>query len=107
MIGSRVAAAMRRISDNWKTNINRGAAAETFTMTPELEELCLKTASALGAAYLGVDILIDQDGKPYVIEANSVPGWKGLQDVSDLDIALELANYIVRYARGELKYGQK
>ncbi|MGI6406469.1 MAG: RimK family alpha-L-glutamate ligase [Syntrophaceticus sp.] len=106
VIGSRVAAAMSRSSDNWKTNINRGGIAEPYKLSPEQEELCFKTASALGAAYLGVDILVDPDGVSYVIEANSAPGWKGLQDVTDVNIASELANYVVRYARGELEYGE-
>lgn len=106
VIGSRVVSAMRRSSDSWKTNINRGGIAESYKLSSEQEELCFKTASALGAAYLGVDILVDPEGTSYVIEANSVPGWKGLQDVTDLDIASEFANYVVKYARGELAYGE-
>ena len=106
VIGSRVAAAMKRSSDNWKTNISRGGIAEPITLSSEQEGLCLKTASALGAAYLGVDLLVDRDGLSYVIEANSAPGWRGLQNVSEVDIACELAKHVVRYARGEAGYAE-
>lgn len=94
VLGSKVIASMLRIGDNWKTNINRGARAEAIKIGPELEELCFKTAAILGADYLGVDILINEEGKPYVIEANSVPGWKGLQKTTNLDIASEIADFI-------------
>ncbi len=94
VLGSQVIASMLRIGDNWKTNINRGARAEAIKISPELEGLCLKTAAILGADYLGVDILIDEEGKPYVIEANSVPGWKGLQETTSLDIASEIADFV-------------
>ncbi len=99
VIGARVVAAMCRTADNWKTNINRGATAEPVKLLPELEELCLRTAAVLNASYLGVDIMIGTGGVPYVIEANSIPGWRGLQNVTDLDIAAEIANYVVSRAR--------
>ncbi len=106
VIGARVVAAMKRSSDNWKTNISRGGTAAPFALSPEQERLCLKTASALGAQYLGVDLLVDRDGFSHIIEANSVPGWRGLQKVTDLDIADELAKYIVSYTREERDYAE-
>lgn len=106
VIGSRVVAAMRRCSDSWKTNISRGGTAEGCKISPHQESLCLRTASALGAAYLGVDIIVHPDGCSYVIEANSVPGWCGLQETTDLDIAAALADYVAGYGRGEVGYGE-
>lgn len=106
VIGSRVAAAMKRSSDSWKTNISRGGIAEPFTLSPEQERLCLKAASALGAAYLGVDFLVDRRGFSHVIEANSVSGWRGLQQVSGLDIACEMAKHVLRCTRGEEDYAE-
>jgi len=100
VLGSRVIASMQRLGDGWKTNINRGARAESMVIGPALEELCLKTANILGADYLGVDILVSNEGKPYVIEANSIPGWKGLQETTNLDIALEIADFVI--AKGGL-----
>ena len=102
VIGSRVVAAMKRTAAGWKTNISSGGMAEPITLSPEQERLCLKTAAALGAAYTGVDLLVDSSGLSYVIEANSVPGWKGLQEVSTLDIARALAQHVLRCARGEV-----
>jgi RimK family alpha-L-glutamate ligase len=95
VVGGRVLAAMRRTAGGWKTNINRGAIAEPMKLSAELERLCLQIAFVLGAAYVGIDLLADEQGAYYAIEANSAPGWRGLQEVTDLNIAAEIADYIV------------
>ena len=92
VVGGEVVSAMRRRGENWKTNIACGAAAEYIEPDQELSELALKTAEILGADYVGVDILISRD-QPYVIEANGIPGWSGLQAVSQVNIAEVLARY--------------
>ena len=85
-VGDTIAGAMRRRSSLWKANIACGATAEAFTPGPQLVELALRTAKILGADYLGIDVVLS-DGKPYVIEANGIPGWAGLQSVCGTDIA--------------------
>jgi len=39
----------------------------------------------------GVDMIIDADGEPQVLEVNSMPGWRGLQKVAPFSIADRLA----------------
>lgn len=95
VVGDRVLAAMRRVANGWKTNITRGATAEPIKLSGEMEGLCLRIASIVDAAYLGVDLLADAEGAVYAIEANSAPGWKGLQEVTSFDIAAEIADYVV------------
>ncbi len=101
VVGNRVLAAMRRVANGWKTNIQCGATAEPIKLSAEVEQLCLRIASIFGADYLGVDLLPDAKGSFYAIEANSAPGWKGLQEVTDLDIAAEIADYVVSCVRGK------
>ena len=101
VVGNHVLAAMRRRANGWKTNITYGAKAEPFKLSAELEDLCLRIASIFDAAYLGVDLLADSNGFFYAIEANSAPGWKGLQEVTEFDIAAEISNYIVSCVRGK------
>ncbi|NLI93797.1 MAG: RimK family alpha-L-glutamate ligase [Peptococcaceae bacterium] len=94
VVGGQVVGAMRRRGQNWKTNIACGSTAETYKPEKEIAQLAIRTANILKADYLGVDILIS-NGTPYVIEANGIPGWTGLQSVTEADIAGILAEYIL------------
>ncbi|MGB4633218.1 MAG: hypothetical protein WBI61_03450 [Bacillota bacterium] len=45
--------------------------------------------------YAGVDIVRSRDWEEFVLEVNGVPGWEGLQRVSDIDIAGEIADFVL------------
>jgi ribosomal protein S6--L-glutamate ligase/tetrahydromethanopterin:alpha-L-glutamate ligase len=94
VVGGEVVGAMRRRGEHWKTNIACGSVAERYEPEKKIAQLAIQTATILKADYVGVDILIS-NGKPYVIEANGIPGWEGLQSVLDVNIAGILAEYIL------------
>ncbi|NLI91665.1 MAG: RimK family alpha-L-glutamate ligase [Peptococcaceae bacterium] len=98
VVGGQVIGAMRRRGETWKTNIACGSTAEHYIPEKEIADLAIETARILKADYVGVDILIS-NGNPYVIEANGIPGWSGLQSVMDSDISGILSEYIL----GEIK----
>jgi glutathione synthase/RimK-type ligase-like ATP-grasp enzyme len=41
-----------------------------------------------------VDLLSAPDGQQYLLEVNSIPGWQGLQSVSEVNIAEEIVAYL-------------
>jgi len=94
VVGDHVVAAMRRVAENWKTNVSLGAKPTELNPSQELEDLALKAAQVIGCKVAGVDILESQNG-PVIIELNSQPGWKGLQSVSSVNIAEEIVRYVV------------
>lgn len=94
VLGGRVLAAMERLAEGWRTNVARGARTRPLRLTPEQEELCLRAAEVVGAEYAGVDLLMATSGEPYVLEVNGIPGWKGLQTTTELDIATEIVVYL-------------
>ncbi|MGB9841507.1 MAG: ATP-grasp domain-containing protein, partial [Candidatus Bathyarchaeales archaeon] len=94
IIGGRVVAAMRRVAESWKTNYSQGARPAPITLDPELEELAVKAANAIGCKISGIDILEGPDG-PKICDVNSQPGWKGLQMVTKVNIADEIVNYVL------------
>jgi len=94
VIDDRVVAAMRRVAQNWKTNVSLGAKPTALNPSRELEDLSVKTAQVIGCKVAGVDILESQNG-PVVIELNSQPGWRGLQSVANVNIAEEIVRHIV------------
>jgi len=94
VIGDRVVAAMRRVSANWKTNVSLGAKPLPLNLSAELENLAVKAAKVIGCKVTGVDLIEGPDG-PLVIELNSQPGWRGLQSVTEINIADEIISYIL------------
>lgn len=96
VLGDRVLASMERISDSWRTNFARGAQCRSIRLTADQEELCLLASQAVGTEYAGVDLLPAENGELYVVEVNGIPGWKGLQATGDLDVAGEIAGYLIQ-----------
>jgi ribosomal protein S6--L-glutamate ligase len=66
---------------------------EPFTLTPELREIAIRCGQAFGIDLYGVDI-IENEGKPYVVDMCSIPGFKGVPDA-----ALLLAQYFYAAAK--------
>jgi RimK family alpha-L-glutamate ligase len=87
VVGGRVVAAMRRHGTGWKTNYSKGARVEPLHLDDELQKLSLRAARLLGTEYAGVDLLPAEDGRHYVLEVNSIPGWRGLRKTTSEDIA--------------------
>jgi RimK family alpha-L-glutamate ligase len=87
----RILAAMVRRSDTWITNVHQGAKPMPHTPCNDMERLALAAAVAVGADYAGVDLIRGADGQLLVLEINSNPAWKGLQSVTEVDIADTLA----------------
>ena len=49
--------------------------------------MAVAAADAVGADFAGVDIVQSTDGRLFVLEANSMPAWSGLQSVVAVNIA--------------------
>lgn len=87
VVGDRVVAAMRRNGNSWKTNVSQGACVEPVVLSARLEELGIRAAQLVGTEYAGVDLLPAEDGRTYVLEVNSIPGWRGLQKTTSQNIS--------------------
>jgi ribosomal protein S6--L-glutamate ligase len=86
---------MRRINKlDWRTNISRGAAAEAFSPDDALIDLARRAAAAVHAPLAGVDLLPGNDGRLYTIEVNAVPGWKGLANALNVDVASQVIEFV-------------
>ena len=84
---SRVIAAMGRKAGTWITNVHQGGAPVPYEPTPEMAALTQAALAAVDADYAGVDLICAADGRLLVLEVNSNPSWRGLQSVTDIDIA--------------------
>jgi len=91
----RVVAAMVRHAPTWITNVKRGGRPIAAVVDADAKDLAVKATAAVGAAFAGVDILYGADGRPTVLEVNSMPAWSGVQKVVTADIAATLAADLV------------
>ncbi len=84
---NRVVAAMGRRAGTWITKVHQGGAPVPCEPTPEMAELATAALGAVDADYAGVDLIRAPDGRLLVLEVNSNPSWRGLQSVTETDIA--------------------
>jgi ribosomal protein S6--L-glutamate ligase len=89
VIGGQVFGVMRV----WPARTYEQKIGEPFTITPEIHEIALRCGRAFGLEVYGLDI-VESDGRPYVVDVSSFPGFKGVPDA-----ALRLADYI--YTTGQ------
>jgi tetrahydromethanopterin:alpha-L-glutamate ligase len=87
VISGDVIAAMRRTGQDWINNVGAGGQCEHIQPSPELVNIALAAAKAVDIHYCGVDIIKAYGGEYFVLEVNSIPAWRGLQGVSQIDIA--------------------
>lgn len=87
VVSGQVVAAMERQSSDggFKSNISLGGHGRPFTPPPEMADLALKVARSLDLDIAGIDILFDEHGYR-VCEANSAPGFQGLERACGLDV---------------------
>jgi tetrahydromethanopterin:alpha-L-glutamate ligase len=88
-------AAMARHAPTWITNVKRGGQPVAAVADAEMKALALAAADAVGASVAGVDLLYGADGRPTVLEVNSMPAWSGLQKVTSTNIAEALAGELI------------
>lgn len=96
VVGGRVVAAMERrsLTGGFKSNVSLGGVGIAYNPPPEMAELAVRTADVLGLDIAGVDILFDADGYR-ICEANSSPGFQGLEQASGLDVPGAILDWIV------------
>ncbi len=94
VIGRQVLGMRRSNPSDWRTNVSRGATTLPIEVTPQLAELALRSADAVGAPLAGVDVLPDLHGRNWVIEVNAVPGWKALAATLHVDVARLVLEYV-------------
>jgi RimK family alpha-L-glutamate ligase len=96
VIGGSAVAAMARHGRSWINNVARGARCESTAIDDVMGRLAVDAVRAVGMDYAGVDIMRDARGNLTVIEVNSIPSWKGLQRVTELNIAQRLVDEFIQ-----------
>lgn len=107
VVGNEVIAAIARASAHWITNTARGGSATVYEVTPEVEDLCLRAADAVGGsastggAVLAIDLLETDDGQILVSEVNHTMEFRNSIAPTGVDIPGRIIDHVVSVARGD------
>jgi len=86
--GEVIAAMERRAQDGgFKANYSTGGSVHFFDADDEAKEIAIKTSNVLNIDVGGIDLLFKEDGGYTICEANTFPGFKGLEKASGVNVA--------------------
>lgn len=101
VLGGDCVAAIYRVCDHWKTNTALGAKALPCEVTPELAQLAVQAADAVGGGMLAIDLFESERGL-LVNEINASMEFKNSIDITGVDIPALMARYIANQAIEEV-----
>lgn len=67
----------------WPPKTLEDKLGEPFAVDGEMKEIALRCGQAFGVGLYGVDV-ITSDGKPFVVDINTFPGFKGVPKAAEL-----------------------
>jgi [lysine-biosynthesis-protein LysW]--L-2-aminoadipate ligase len=90
--------AIYRYSDHWITNTARGGKATKCEVTPELNDLCVRAAKAVGGGVVAVDVLEAPEGL-LVNEVNYTMEFRNSIDTTGVNIPGRVVDYALAVAK--------
>ena len=100
VVGDECICAIYRYSEHWITNTARGGQAQNCPVTPELNELALAAARAVGGGVVAIDLLETPDGRLLVNEVNYTMEFRNSIDTTGVDIPGRIVDYVLQVAKG-------
>lgn len=100
IVDGRVVASMERqaVAGEFRSNLHRGGNARPIEISAKEKKTALQAAEIMGLKFAGVDMLRSERG-PLIMEVNSSPGLKGIEQATSVDIADQVISYIEKKAK--------
>lgn len=98
VIGDECIAAIYRSSEHWITNTARGAIATNCPITPELRDISVRAAHAVGGGVVAVDLFETPDGL-LINEVNYTMEFRNSIDTTGVNIPALMVDYVVEQGR--------
>ena len=99
VVGEEPIGAIYRTSPNWITNTARGGVASNCPLTPELSDLCRRTARAMGGGLLAIDVFETENGLT-INEVNHTMEFRNSITTTGVNIPALMIEYVLAQARG-------
>jgi len=95
VVGGKVIAAYKRQGQEgeFRSNLHRGGQGTKVKLSALEKKTAVAATKALGLNIAGVDMLRSERG-PLVLEVNSSPGFEGVENVTGVDVAGKIVEFI-------------
>jgi len=100
--GDQTVCAIYRSASHWITNTARGGQGEVCPVSPELNELCVSAARAVGGGVLAIDVLEDPHRGFLVNEVNHTMEFHTLAPMTGVDVPGIMVDYTLAIAAGKI-----
>jgi [lysine-biosynthesis-protein LysW]---L-2-aminoadipate ligase len=97
VVGDETIGAIYRYSEHWITNTARGGKATKCEVTPELNDLCVRAAKAVGGGVVAIDVLEAPEGL-LVNEVNYTMEFRNSIDTTGVNIPGRVVDYALAVA---------
>jgi [lysine-biosynthesis-protein LysW]---L-2-aminoadipate ligase len=99
VVGDETICAIYRGSQHWITNTARGGEASNCPVTPELNDLCVRAAKAVGGGVVAIDVFEDADRGLLVNEVNYTMEFRNSIDTTGVNIPGRVIDYCLQLAK--------
>jgi len=97
VVGEEPIAAIYRTSEGWITNTARGGVATNCPLTPELSDICRRTAQAIGGGLLAIDVFESDNGLT-INEVNHTMEFRNSITTTGVNIPALMVDYVLEQA---------
>ena len=98
VVGDETICAIYRTSQHWITNTARGGIATNCPVTPELNEISVRAAKAVGGGVVAIDVF-EMPGGLMVNEVNYTMEFRNSIDTTGVNIPAKVVDYVLEVAR--------
>ena len=99
VVGGETIAAIYRASEHWITNTARGGKASNCPITPELNDICVAAANAVGGGVVAIDVFEDPDRGLLINEVNYTMEFRNSIAPTGVDIPGKVADFCLRVGK--------
>jgi [lysine-biosynthesis-protein LysW]--L-2-aminoadipate ligase len=99
VVNDQTVCAIYRKSEHWITNTARGGEGEVCPVTPELDDLCVRAAQAVGGGVLAIDVIEHPQNGLLVNEVNHTMEFHTTVPTTGVDIPGLIVDYTLEVAR--------
>ena len=99
VVGDDCIAAIYRTSEHWITNTARGGKATKCEVTPELADISVRAARAVGGGVVAIDLFESPAGL-LVNEVNATMEFRNSIDTTGVNIPAKVVAHVLQVARG-------